>query len=152
MSKQNKATKAEIEERLRMIEKMMLLGHRLPAIKKFIKTQTNWDLKDAQIYNYVRNVRQNWGVQYNNREIEEIRAEQLALRWDCFRLVREKNYMRLCLEYLKDIAELEGLYNIEQRVKQSKESELLEKIADKIDEMEPGEILSLFRKIDRDEI
>jgi len=152
MSKQNKATKAEIEERLRMIEKMMLLGHRLPAIKKFVKSQTNWNLTDRQIENYVSNVSKNWGVQYNNRELEEIRAEQLALRWDCFRLVREKNYMRLSLEYLKDIAELEGLYNIEQRVKQSKESELLEKISGKIDEMEPGEILSLFRKIDRDEI
>ena len=102
-----KATQAQVEERITTIYRVLLQHQPYQVIVQY--AAKNWGLKPRQTTTYVARSKELIAVECATARTENMN-EQIAIRRNLFRNAYSEHNWRLCLDILKDEAQLLGCY------------------------------------------
>jgi hypothetical protein len=105
-----KSNKVEIEERILYISQLLLEGKRTKEICRNMSEK--WNISRRQVERYITSSYKLWHKEFKNKT-KIILDYHLALRMNLYRIAYEQENYRFCLTTLKDVAKLEGLYDID---------------------------------------
>ena len=105
-----KANKLEIGKRLTYISELLLEGKSTKDICRIASEK--WSISKRQVERYISSSYTLWHKEFENRR-KMLLEYHIALRMNLYRIAYEQQNYRFCLTTLKDIAKLEGLYNID---------------------------------------
>lgn len=108
MAISTKTNKLEIEERILYISQLLLEGKRTKEICRIASEK--WIISRRQVERYITSSYKLWHKEFKNKT-KIILDYHIALRMNLYRIAYEKENYRNCLEMLKDLAKLEGLYD-----------------------------------------
>lgn len=105
-----KSNKVEVEERILSISQLLLEGKRTKEICRDMSGK--WHISRRQVERYITSSYTLWHKEFENRR-KMMLEYHLALRMNLYRIAYEKENYRFCLTTLKDVAKLEGLYDMD---------------------------------------
>jgi hypothetical protein len=105
-----KSNKVEIEERILYISQLLIEGKRTKEICRNMSEK--WKISRRQVERYINSSYKLWHKEFKNKT-KIILDYHIALRMNLYRIAYEEENYRNCLEILKDLAKLEGLYGID---------------------------------------
>ena len=105
-----RTNKIEIGERVLCISQLLLEGKRTKEICRIASEK--WKISRRQVERYITSAYKNWYKEFAKRR-RTILEYHLALRMNLYRIAYEQENYRFCLTTLKDVAKLEGLYDID---------------------------------------
>ena len=103
-----RSNKAEIEERVLYISRLLLEGKSTKEICRIASEK--WKISRRQIERYIASAYKNWYKEFEKRR-RTILEYHVALRMNLYRISYEQKNYPICLQILKDLAKLEGLYD-----------------------------------------
>ena len=103
-----KANKAEIEERKLYVLNLLLEGKKIKDICR-IATE-KWNISRRQVERYITSSYELFHKEFENIVKNDI-AYHAALRMHLYSIAYDKGNYRTCLEILKDLAKIQGLYD-----------------------------------------
>jgi hypothetical protein len=103
MSKQ--ADNIEINKRIYTIKRLILSGLCTYEIIEYIRTQTEWDIKQAQIYNYIKRASKEI-EDYREQKINYIEGKSLARLEDLYQSFQKIKDYKGCLQVVKEYTDL----------------------------------------------
>ena len=103
-----KPTKVSIEERILSISQLLLEGKRTNEICRNMSEK--WQISRRQVERYIASSYKLWHKEFKNQS-KTILDYHIALRMNLYRITYEEQNYHYCLEILKDLAKLEGLYD-----------------------------------------
>ena len=106
----SKTTKVAIEKRILHISQLLLEGKRTQEICRNMSEK--WQISKRQVERYIASSYKLWHKELKN-QTKKILDYHIALRMNLYRIAYEEKNYRNCLEILKDLAKLEGLYDID---------------------------------------
>ena len=105
-----RSNKAEIEDRVLYISQLLLEGKRTKEICRIASEK--WKISRRQVERYITSSYKNLHKEFEKRR-KRILDYHIALRMNLYRIAYEQENYRFCLTTLKDVAKLEGLYDID---------------------------------------
>ncbi len=103
-----RSNKAEIEDRVLYISQLLLEGKRTKEICRIASEK--WKISRRQVERYIASAYKNWYKEFEKRR-RTILEYHVALRMNLYRISYEQKNYPICLQILKDLAKLEGLYD-----------------------------------------
>ena len=103
-----RTNKIEIGERVLCISQLLLEGKRTKEICRIASEK--WKISRRQIERYIASAYKNWSKEFEKRR-RTILEYHVALRMNLYRISYEQKNYPICLQILKDLAKLEGLYD-----------------------------------------
>lgn len=104
----SKPTKVLIEKRILFISQLLLEGKRTQEICRNMSEK--WQISRRQVERYITSSYKLWHKEFKN-QTKMFLDYHIALRMNLYRIAYEEKNYRNCLELLKDLAKLEGLYD-----------------------------------------
>jgi hypothetical protein len=103
-----RTNKVEIGERVLCISQLLLEGKRTKEICRIASEK--WKISRRQVERYIASAYKNWYKEFEKRR-RTILEYHVALRMNLYRISYEQKNYPICLQILKDLAKLEGLYD-----------------------------------------
>jgi len=103
-----RSNKAEIEDRVLYISQLLLEGKRTKEICRIASEK--WKISRRQVERYITSSYKNLHKEFEKRR-KRILDYHIALRMNLYRIAYEQKNYPICLQILKDLARLEGLYD-----------------------------------------
>jgi predicted transcriptional regulator len=103
-----RTNKIEIGERVLCISQLLLEGKRTKEICRIASEK--WKISRRQVERYIASAYKNWYKEFEKRR-RTILEYHVALRMNLYSISYEQKNYPICLQILKDLAKLEGLYD-----------------------------------------